>query len=63
MYLKKYPRNKILLRKEPSFIEFVHYIIGRSLPTNFILCIMEILVGISPGHYLTQMIKRGSYII
>lgn len=26
-YLQKYPRNKILLRKEPSFIEFVHYII------------------------------------
>lgn len=26
-YLTKYPRNKILLRKEPSFIEFVHYII------------------------------------
>ena len=28
-YIQKYPRNKILLRKEPSFIEFVHYIIGR----------------------------------
>jgi hypothetical protein len=28
-FLKKYPKNKILMRKEPSFIEFVHYIIGK----------------------------------